>query len=67
MDSSSPGSSVHGILKARTLEWIAIPFSSGSSWPRDRTQVSSIAGRFFTFWVTKEAPESKNVALATPV
>ena len=67
MDSSLPGSSVHGVLKARILEWIAIPFSSGSSQPRDQTQVSSIAGRFFTIWVTKEAPESKNVASATPM
>ena len=47
MDYSLPGSSVHAILQARTLEWVAIPFSRGSSWPRDRTQVSCIAGRFF--------------------
>ena len=40
--------SVHGILQARILEWVAIPFSRGSSQPRDRTQVSHIAGRFFT-------------------
>ena len=39
---------VHGILQARTLEWLAFPFSRRSSQPRDRTQVSSIAGRFFT-------------------
>ena len=39
---------VHGTLQARILEWVAFPFSSGSSQPRDRTQVSSIAGRFFT-------------------
>ena len=43
-----PGSSVHGIIQARILEWAAIPFSRRSSWPRDRTQVSCIAGRFFT-------------------
>ena len=43
-----PGSSVHGILQARILEWVAIPFSRDSSWPRDRTRVSCIAGRFFT-------------------
>ena len=42
-----PGSSVHGILQARILEWVAIPFSRGSSQPRDRTWVSYIAGRFF--------------------
>ena len=39
---------VHGILQARTLQWAAVPFSRGSSQPRDRTQVSHIAGGFFT-------------------
>ena len=39
---------VHGILQARILEWVAFPFSRGSSQPRDRTQVSCIASRFFT-------------------
>ena len=39
---------VHGILQARILEWVAFPFSRGSSQPRDRMQVSCIAGRFFT-------------------
>ena len=48
MDCSPPGSSVHGILQARKLEWVAIPFSKGSSQPRDGTQVSHIAGRFLT-------------------
>ena len=50
MDGSSPGSSVHGILQARTLEWITIPSSRGSSWRRDQTRGSCdscIAGRFF--------------------
>ena len=47
-DCSPPVSSVHGILQARTLEWIAIPFSRGSSWPRDQTQVSCIASKLFT-------------------
>ena len=42
-----PGSSVHGIPLARIVEWVAISFSRGSSWPRDQTQVSCIAGRFF--------------------
>ena len=42
------GSSLHGILQARILQWVAISFSRGSSWPRDRTQVSCIVGRFFT-------------------
>ena len=50
MDCSPPGSSVHGILQARILEWVAISFSRGSSQPRNRTQVSSIAGRFLTNW-----------------
>ena len=50
-----PGSSVHGILQARILEWVAILFSSGSSWPRDQTRVSCIAGEFFTIWATREA------------
>ena len=45
MDCSLPGSSVHGIPQARILEWVAISFSRGSSRPRDRTQVSHIAGR----------------------
>ena len=39
---------VHGILQARTLDWVAYPFSMGSSQPRDRTQVSCIVDRFFT-------------------
>ena len=52
MDYSPPGSSVHGIFQARILEWIAIPFSRGSSWPRDRNWVSCIAGGFFTLWAT---------------
>ena len=40
----------------RILEWVAYPFSSGSSWPRNRTRVSCIAGRFFTNWAIREAP-----------
>ena len=56
MDCSLPGSSVHGIFQARILEWVAIPFSRGSSWPRDQTWDSCIAGRFFTVWDTSEAP-----------
>ena len=46
---------VHGILQARILEWVAFPFSRGSSQPRDQTQVSRIAGGFFTSWVIREA------------
>ena len=56
-DWSLPGSSVHGILQASILEWVAIPFSRGSSLPRDWTQVSCIAGRLFTVWTTREALE----------
>ena len=44
---------VHGILQARTLEWVAFPFSRGSSQPGDQTQVSCIAGTFFTSWACK--------------
>ena len=47
-DCSPPGSSVHGIVQARILEWFAIPFSRGSSWPRDQTWVFYNAGRFLT-------------------
>ena len=54
MDCSLPGSSVHGIFQARVLEWVAISFSSGSSWPRDGTQVSHIVDRCFTIWATRE-------------
>ena len=57
MDCSLPGSSVHGILQARTLEWVAIAFSVGSPPPRDRTWVSCMAGRFFTIWDTREDPK----------
>ena len=52
MDCSLLGSSVHGILQTRILEWVAIPFSRVSSQPRDRTQVSHVAGRLFTIWAT---------------
>ena len=47
---------VHGILLAKILEWVAFPLSRGSSQPRDRTQVSHIAGGFFTSWATREPP-----------
>ena len=55
MDCSLPGSSVHGILQARILEWVANSFSRGSSRPRNRTQVSCMGGRFSTGWATREA------------
>ena len=48
MDCSPPGSSVHGILQAKSLGWVVMPSSRGSSPPRDQTQVSPVAGRFFT-------------------
>ena len=50
---SPSGSSDHGIFQARILEWVAIPFSRGSSWPRDQTLASHIAGRLFTVWATR--------------
>ena len=46
---------VHGILQARILEWIAVPFFRGSSQPKDRTQVSCSAGGFFTDLAIREA------------
>ena len=48
---------VPGILQARILEWVAFPFSRGASQPRDWTQVSHIAGTFFTRWATRQAQE----------
>ena len=56
-DGSPLDSSVHGILPARILEWVAVPFSTASSQPRDQTWVSCIAGGFFTLWATREAPQ----------
>ena len=55
LDCNLPGSPAHGIIQAWILEWVAILFSRGSSWPRDWTQVSCIAGRLFTIWATKES------------
>ena len=55
VDCSLPGSSGHGILQARGLEWVAISFSRGSSQPRDWTRVSHIGGRCFNLWATREA------------
>ena len=55
MDYGPSGSSVHEIFQTRILEWVAISFSRGSSRPRDWTQVSCTAGRFFTDWATREA------------
>ena len=53
-------STVHGILRARILEWVAFPFPRGSSQPRDQTPVSRIAGRFFMNWATREALHTNN-------
>ena len=54
MDCSPPGSSIHGILQARLLEWVAILFCRGSSQARNQTHISCIAGRLFTIWATRE-------------
>ena len=59
MDYSPLGSSVQGILQARILQWVAIPFSRGSSCSRDWTQVFCIAGRLLTVWATKETHTKK--------
>ena len=61
MDCSLSGSSVHGLLQARILEWVAIPFSRRSSQPRDWPRISHIAGRFFTIWATREAHNNLNI------
>ena len=61
-DCSLPGSSVHGILQARTVEWVAMPSSRGSSQPRDQTSIShlpALAGGFFTTNTIWEAPYSR--------
>ena len=55
VDCSLPGSSLHGILQARILEWVTTSSSWGSSWPRDQTLVSHIAGRRFNLWATNDA------------
>ena len=59
MDCSLSGSSVHGILQARILEWVAMPFSRGSSQPRDQTWVSRIAGGRFIVRATREAQKRR--------
>ena len=55
MDCSPPGSSVHGIFQTGILEWVAISFSKGSSWPRDRTHVSCIGRWILYHWITRKA------------
>ena len=59
-DCNPPGASVYGILQARILEWIAIPFSRGSSRPRDQTLICTV-GRFFTVWATSSVQFSRSV------
>ena len=56
---------VQGILQARILEWVAYPFSSGSSWPRNQTGASCIEGGFFTNWAMREAQTSKRMLTNT--
>ena len=63
MDCCPPGSSVHGIFQAIVLEWIVISFSSGSSQPKDWTQVSGIVYRRFTIWATREVLWRRNQKL----
>ena len=57
---------VHGILQSRILEWEAVPFSLGSSQPRDRTQVSHMAGGFLTSWATRELKKGFNKLINKP-
>ena len=61
MHESSQTSSAHGILQARILEWVGIPFSRGSSPPRVWTWVSHVAGGCLTAWATKETPKNQSV------
>ena len=63
MDCSLPGSSVHVIFQARILEWVAISSFKGFSWPRDWTQVSRTASKFFTVWASREASKWANLGL----
>ena len=62
MECSPAGFSVHGILQARMLEWVAISISRGSSKPGDWTRVSCIAGKFFTIWAPRK-PQGGNRGL----
>ena len=62
---SLPGSSVYGILQARILEWIVIPFSRGSFQSRNWAQVSCVAGRFFTVWATGKIRKTIDLTIWT--
>ena len=64
MDCSLPGSSVHGIFQALVLEWIAISFSRGSSWPRHQTQLSRIVDRRFTAWATRKVHQGPSSSIS---
>ena len=61
MDYSPPGSSIRGILQARTLESVVMPSSRGSSWPRDWIQVSCTDRQILYFWATREIPQNRNI------
>ena len=63
---SPPGSSIHGILQARILEWVAISFSRGSFRPKDQTQVSRVAGRCFNLWATRK-PKASLIITTQPL
>ena len=67
MDCSLPGSSLHGILQARVLEWVTVSFSTGSSRPRDRTRVSCIVDRCLTIWATRGALNNKQNKNTNPI
>ena len=67
MDYSLSGASVHGILQARILEWVAVPFSRGSSQLKDQTQVSCIAGRFFFTIIATGKPKNIEVGSLSPL
>ena len=64
MDRSPPSSSVHGILQARILQWVAVPSPRGSSRPRGRTRISCVAGRFFSAELLGKPPLHQEPALA---
>ena len=65
VDCGPPGSSVHGISQARILEWVAISFTRGSSWPRGRTLVSCTVGFILYCWATREAPRQTHTYIHT--
>ena len=66
-DCSPPGSFVHGTSEARILEWVAISFFRGSSWPRDRTRISCIGRWIFYYWASREAPDCHKSSQTVPI